>query len=185
MGLFLLCLATARRFAVCAAIAAIGCQAGLAAVPPTGGPAFDGVAEEQPAPGTNPILRDVFTADPAPLVVGDTIYLYVGRDNAKGKEMFTMPEWLCYSSKDARHWTAHGAVLRPTDFAWGEPNSAWAAQVAPKDGKFYYFVTVKGNRTAPGNNNRGITLQRCAAPEATRRLDGVGRRRHGPQRAGK
>lgn len=111
-----------------------------------------GDAEDQPVPGANSIIRDVFTADPAPLVVGDTVYLYVGHDNAKGREMFTMPEWLCYSSKDMKSWTSHGAVLRPTDFTWGEPNSAWAAQVVPKDGKFYYYVTVKGNRAAPGNN---------------------------------
>jgi beta-xylosidase len=113
-----------------------------------------GEAQEppRPAPGSNPIIRDVFTADPAPLVVGDTVYVYVGRDHAKGKEMFTMPDWLCYSTKDMKHWTPHGAVLSPTNFSWGEPNSAWAAQVVPKDGKFYYFVTVKGNRTAPGNN---------------------------------
>ena len=104
------------------------------------------------APGSNPIIRDVFTADPAPLVVGDMVYLYVGRDNAKGKEMFTMPEWLCFSTKDMKTWTAHGSVLKPDDFSWGEPNSAWAAQVVPKGGKFFYFVTVKGNRTAPGNN---------------------------------
>ena len=116
--------------------------------------ALPGAAQEPPTPvpGSNPIIRDVFTADPAPLVVGDTVYLYVGRDNAKGKEMFTMPDWLCFSSRDMKHWTPHGAVLSPTNFSWGEPNSAWAAQVVPKDGKFYYFVTVKGNRTAPGNN---------------------------------
>ena len=41
-----------------------------------------------PAPGSNPLLRDVFTADPAPLVVGDTVYLYVGHDEAKGDDFF-------------------------------------------------------------------------------------------------
>jgi beta-xylosidase len=85
-------------------------------------------------------------------VVGDTVYLYAGRDNAKGKEMFTMPEWLCFSTKDMKTWTAHGPVLKPDDFTWGEENSAWAAQVVQKDGKFYYFVTVKGKPEAPGNN---------------------------------
>lgn len=103
-------------------------------------------------PGSNPIVRDVFTADPAPLVVGDTVYLYTGRDNAKDGEMFTMPEWLCFSSKDMKTWQSHGAVLKPDDFTWGEANSAWAAQVVPKNGKFYYFVTVKGKQEAPGNN---------------------------------
>lgn len=105
-----------------------------------------------PAAGSNPIVRDVFTADPAPLVVDDTVYVYAGHDAAKEDEMFTMPEWLCYSSKDMQHWTAHGPVLKPTDFSWGEPNSAWAAQVVPRMGKYFYFVTVKGDRTAPGNN---------------------------------
>ena len=47
--------------------------------------------------GGNPIFRDVFTADPAALVVGDTVYVYVGRDNAREGQFFTMPDWLCYS----------------------------------------------------------------------------------------
>ena len=34
--------------------------------------ARDGAADR---PGSNPIIRDKFTADPAPLVVGDTLYL--------------------------------------------------------------------------------------------------------------
>lgn len=34
--------------------------------------------------GSNPILRDTFTADPAPLVVGNRLYLYVGHDEARG-----------------------------------------------------------------------------------------------------
>lgn len=63
-------------------------------------------AAESP-PGANPVLRARFTADPAPLVVGDTVYLYVGRDEAKGNDFFLMKQWLCYSSEDLRHW--HGA----------------------------------------------------------------------------
>ena len=31
----------------------------------------------------NPIIRDVFTADPATLVVGDMLYLYAGHDEAQ------------------------------------------------------------------------------------------------------
>lgn len=104
-------------------------------------------------PGTNPIFRDVFTADPAPLVVGDTVYVYVGRDNAKDGEMFTMPEWLCYSSTDMKTWTPHGSILKPDDFTWGKADSAWAAQVVPgRDGKFYYYVTVNGKGQYGGNN---------------------------------
>jgi arabinoxylan arabinofuranohydrolase len=109
-------------------------------------------ANAQPTPGTNPIIRDVFTADPAPVVIGDEVYLYVGHDNAHGKDLFRMPEWLCYSTRDMKNWASHGAVLKPTDFTWGLPDSAWAGQVIPRNGKFYYFVTVNGDHTAPGNN---------------------------------
>jgi beta-xylosidase len=109
-------------------------------------------AAEKTVPGANPIIRDVFTADPAPLVVGDTVYLYAGRDNAKGKEMFTMPEWLCFSSKDMKNWKAHGPVLKPTDFSWGEKDSAWASQVIRKGDKYYFYATLRGDGTAPGNN---------------------------------
>lgn len=64
-------------------------------------------------PGQNPIFTDTFTADPAALVVGDTVYVYVGRDAAREGEFFNLPEWLCYSSKDMKTWTAHGTVMRP------------------------------------------------------------------------
>ncbi|MEO5772863.1 MAG: glycoside hydrolase family 43 protein [Sphingomicrobium sp.] len=101
------------------------------------------------APGTNPVLRDRFTADPAPLVVGDTAYLYVGHDEAKGDDFFLMKEWLSYSSKDLRHWTAHGAIMKPTDFKWAV-GDAWAAQVVRRNGRFYFYATVQHDDTQPG-----------------------------------
>ena len=45
-------------------------------------------AEE--APGSNPIIRDRFTADPAPVVIGDRLWLYTGHDEAGEGEMFNM-----------------------------------------------------------------------------------------------
>src|SRR5204863_6758923 len=82
----------------------------------------------EPAPGSNPLLRDAFTADPAPLVVGDTVYLYVGHDEAKGDEFYRMNDWRVYSSRDLKHWTSHGAFMKPTDFSWAA-GDAWATQV--------------------------------------------------------
>ncbi len=95
-----------------------------------------------PIPGGNPLFRDSFTADPAPLVVGDTLYVYAGRDEAKEGEMFNMTAWLCYSTKDMKRWTAHGAIMKPTDFKWAT-RDAWAAQVVQKNGKFYLYTTVQ------------------------------------------
>ncbi len=90
----------------------------------------------------NPVVTDKFTADPAPMVHDGTLYLYVGHDEAKGDEMFNITEWLCYSTRDMKTWTDHGAVLRPTDFDWAV-GEAWASQVVEKDGKFYYYTTVQ------------------------------------------
>ncbi|KAF0093568.1 MAG: glycoside hydrolase family protein [Puniceicoccaceae bacterium 5H] len=103
----------------------------------------------QPAPGSNPLVHDKFTADPAPLAVDDTVYLYVGHDEAKEGEMFNMNEWLCYSSQDMKHWKAHGPIMQATDFAWAI-RDAWAAQVVERDGRYYLYATVQHDKTHPG-----------------------------------
>lgn len=43
----------------------------------------------------NPIITDVFTADPAPLVYNNTVYLYAGHDTATvNANTYQMPDWL-------------------------------------------------------------------------------------------
>lgn len=97
----------------------------------------------------NPLVKDKFTADPAPLVYDGTLYLYVGhdefyegQDTAHGGKEFNITEWLCYSTQDMQTWTDHGVVLKPTDFKWGI-GEAWASQVIEHNGKFYYYTTVQ------------------------------------------
>ncbi len=104
----------------------------------------------------NPIVRDKFTADPAPMVHDGRLYLYVGhdefyegQDSASGGKEFNITEWLCYSTDDMKNWTDHGSVLRPTDFEWAV-GEAWASQVVEKDGKFYYYTTVQGGEPYVG-----------------------------------
>tara|TARA_R100000908_G_scaffold50441_1_gene25716 strand:- start:62899 stop:64509 length:1611 start_codon:yes stop_codon:yes gene_type:complete len=92
-------------------------------------------------PGENPIFRDRFTADPATMVYNDTMYLYVGHDEATGDQMFNINEWLVYSSTDMKNWTEHGAAMQALDFDWSQGN-AWASQVIEKDGKFWFYTTT-------------------------------------------
>jgi len=104
-------------------------------------------AKAQAQTGSNPIFRDMFNADPAPMVYDGKLYVYVGHDEAKDGEMFNMSEWLCYSTDDMINWTAHGSVMRPEDFKWdaNDPNAvknAWAAQTVYRNGKFYLYTTV-------------------------------------------
>ncbi|WP_395445305.1 glycoside hydrolase family 43 protein [Caulobacter sp. UC70_42] len=105
--------------------------------------------EKAPAPGSNPIFRDRFTADPAPLVVGDRLFLYVGHDEAQRDEMFNMREWLVYSTTDMKTWTAYPPIMKATDFKWAKKD-AWASQAIEKNGKFYFYAAVEHDNTHPG-----------------------------------
>ena len=113
--------------------------------------ALPAMAQEAPgtAAGSNPIIRDRFTADPAPLVVGDTLYLYVGHDEAQRDEMFNLREWLVYSTKDMRTWTSHAPIMKVKDFKWAKAD-AWASQTIEKNGKFYFYAAVEHDATHPG-----------------------------------
>ncbi len=110
----------------------------------------------------NPLIRNNFTADPAPMVSNGRLYLYVGhdeyydgQDTASGGKEFNITEWLCYSTADMKTWTDHGCVLRPSDFKWADTvvakvGTAWAAQVVERNGKFYYYTTVQGQKPYSG-----------------------------------
>lgn len=100
-------------------------------------------------PGSNPIIRDRFTADPAPVVIGDRLWLYTGHDEAGEGAMFNMREWLAYSTTDLRNWTFHGAIMNVADFTWTSKD-AWAAQVIPKNGKYWLYAAVEHDDTRPG-----------------------------------
>ena len=93
----------------------------------------------------HPIITTKYTADPAPYVHGDTVYLYTTHDddNADG---FMMYDWLLYTSTDMVNWTDHGAVASLGDFKWyNSNNGAWAEQVIERDGKWYMYCPIHGH----------------------------------------
>lgn len=97
--------------------------------------------KQQAAIAKNPIIQTVYTADPAPMVYNDTLYLYTGHDE-DGSTWFTMNDWRCYSTTDMVNWTDHGSPLAYTDFSWSD-GSAWAGQCIERNGKFYFYVPIK------------------------------------------
>ena len=102
--------------------------------------------------GSNPIFRNKWTADPAPMLYNGTLYVNVGQDSATGSQQYNMLSWLSYSTTDMKNWTYHGPILKPTDFKWGQAGTAWASQMVEANGKFYYYVTVTGNSPYGGRN---------------------------------
>ena len=102
-----------------------------------------------------PLFQTKYTADPSPLVVGDTLFLYTSHDaspedipdvNEKSSAGFFMYDWLLWSTTDMVNWTEHGAVASLKDFPWrGRENGAWAIQTVVRNGKYYLYAPLHGH----------------------------------------
>ena len=91
----------------------------------------------------NPLVRHIFTADPAPLVYNDTFYIFTGHDEG-GNNTWTLNGWHVLSSVDMVNWTDHGEVLGVADVTWLNAHQAWAAQCIERDGMFYFYICDSG-----------------------------------------
>lgn len=98
----------------------------------------------------NPILADgsYYSADPAPIVVGDTLYILAGRDRASPDvNDFVMNEWEVFSTKNvaSHRWRFYPGISRPEKlFAWAAPGHAYAGQITQgSDKRFYLCAPVQ------------------------------------------
>ena len=92
-----------------------------------------------------PLIQTKYTADPAPMVYNDTIFLYTTHD-ADTASGFDMVDWLLYTSTDMVNWTDHGAVASLSDFKYHNLNNgAWAEHVVYRNGKFYMYCPIHGH----------------------------------------
>ena len=102
-----------------------------------------------------PFAQTKFTADPAPLVVGDTLFLFTSHDaspedipdpNERNSAGFYMYDWLLWSTTDMVNWTEHGAVASLKEFSWrSRENGAWAIQTVERSGKYYLYAPLHGH----------------------------------------
>ncbi|MBO7068768.1 MAG: family 43 glycosylhydrolase [Bacteroidaceae bacterium] len=109
--------------------------------------------EEKPV--NLPLFQTKFTADPSPLVVGDTLFLFTSHDaspedipdeNERSSAGFFMYDWLLWSTTDMVNWTEHGAVASLKDFTWrSRENGAWAIQTVEHNGKYYLYAPLHGH----------------------------------------
>ncbi len=89
----------------------------------------------------NPIIQTIYTADPAPLVYNNRVYLFVDHDQ-DGSTTYDMIDWRLFSSADMVNWQDHGSPMALTTFSWANAN-AWAGQVIPRNGMFYYYAPMR------------------------------------------
>ena len=102
-----------------------------------------------------PLFQTKYTADPSPMVVGDTLFLYTSHDaspedipdpNERNSAGFFMYDWLLWSTTDMVNWTEHGAVASLKEFSWrSRDNGAWAIQTVERNGKYYLYAPLHGH----------------------------------------
>ena len=97
-----------------------------------------------------PVVQTRFTADPAPFVVGDTVFLLTSHDHNDAYG-FLMQDYLLYKTADMVNWTDCGIVASLKNFKWadrygwgGFSNGLWAPHVVQANGRFYMYCPLQG-----------------------------------------
>src|SRR5699024_10726108 len=145
-----------RRLMAAAAAAAVAVPLTAAAAPAPSATATD----EAPQPTRtiasvgNPIIADgsYYMADAAPLVVGDTLYIYGGHDEAAPQQAgLEMHEYGVLSTTDVGggSWDLYEGNMKPGEvFDWASGNGAYAGHVVQgKDGRYYWYAPVESADT--------------------------------------
>lgn len=100
----------------------------------------------------NPIIQTNYTADPAPVVINNTLFLYVGQDEDSTANdspgSYLMRCYRLYTTTDMVNWTDCGAPLRTSYFEWSAGDAS-AAECIERNGKYYWYVSTL-NKYSPG-----------------------------------
>jgi len=110
----------------------------------------------------NPIVQTCYTADPAPMVDGDRLYVHIDRDlgvKDNGEAWYVMNEYRVYSTADMVNWTDHGAALPLSKFTWSVAGSAWASQCIRKGSKYYWYICCE-----PKSGGRALAVASSTSP---------------------
>nr|UMZ45338.1 hypothetical protein [Paramyrothecium sp.] len=114
----------------------------------------------------NPILYDgsIYSADPAPLVVDNRLYILSGRDEAGATtNNFVMNEWMLFETTNPNpaggQWRLQRNVARPELFSWATSGSAYASQIVRGiDGRYYLYAPVQQRNGAADAFSIGVAV---------------------------
>lgn len=111
----------------------------------------------------NPLITNMYSADPSARVFGDSVYIYPSHDiiatEGKGRPgWFCMEDYHVYASNNLTTWRDNGIVVTQNKIPWVRPNSysMWAPDCIERNGKYYfYFPTAPADTVQYG---RGFTI---------------------------
>ena len=102
----------------------------------------------------NPLIRNMYSADPSARVFGDSVYIFPSHDilatPGHGRVgWFCMEDYHVFSSKDLTEWTDNGIVVSQTTVPWAKHDgySMWAPDCICKNGKYYFYFPAQPDST--------------------------------------
>lgn len=100
-----------------------------------------------------------FNADPSPHYFktkqGGKFYLYATDDASNSGKYWDSSTWRLYTSADLKTWEDAGVPLAVTVFKWARPDAkAWAPEAAYRNGKYYFYAPVGGDKIGVAVSNR-------------------------------
>ena len=111
----------------------------------------------------NPIIRNMYSADPSARVFGNRVYLYPSHDilatEGKGRPgWFCMEDYHVFSSENLTDWTDHGIVVTQNKVPWVRKDSyaMWAPDCVERNGKYYFYFPAPPADTL--TYGRGFTV---------------------------
>ena len=100
-----------------------------------------------------------FNADPSPHYFktkdGGRFYVYATDDASNSGKHWDSTTWRLYTSTDMKTWTDAGIPLGVTVFKWALPTAkAWAPEAAYRNGKYYFYAPVGGDKIGVAVSDR-------------------------------
>ncbi|MBQ2508062.1 MAG: family 43 glycosylhydrolase, partial [Bacteroidaceae bacterium] len=89
----------------------------------------------------NPIITNMYSADPSAHVFGDSLYIYPSHDEDRAVG-FDMKDYHVYVTADMQNFEDKGVIFRPFEQTTWAKSAAWAPDCVERNGKYYlYFPT--------------------------------------------
>lgn len=109
-----------------------------------------------PAPASAGIpISPRFCADPSPHLFDGRVYVYATNDQDNSGTYWDSTNWRVFSSGDLVHWRDDGSFLSVSVFAWARADAkAWAPEAAKRNGKFYFYAPVGGDKIGVAISDR-------------------------------
>ena len=96
-----------------------------------------------------------FNADPSPHHFNGGFYLYATDDASNSGTYWDSTSWRLFTSPDLKAWKDAGVPLDVRVFKWARPDAkAWAPEAAFRNGKYYFYAPVGGDRIGVAASDR-------------------------------